>query len=121
MRVMLAVALLLAACRGDERDAAAAVVKETFEAVRRNELVVIKVRLDEREMPSANDLKVRDTIEERLVQERIGTITARDAGVGFYSLAVEVESTADAVPRVRAILRELGVLEQTSVEIRGAG
>lgn len=115
---IVAVALLFAACKGEERDATAAVVKETLEAVRRNEQVVLKVRLDARELPSAEDLKVRDTLEERLVQERIGTITARDAGVGFYSVVVEVESTADAVPRVRAILRELELLEKTSVEIR---
>lgn len=112
MRVLLAVALLLAACKGDERDAAATVVKETLQAVRPKQQVVIQVR-DE-------DLALRNAIEDQLVTQRIGTIVERGAGKGFVSLAVEVDSTADAVPRVQAILREMQLLEKTSVQVRVA-
>lgn len=109
--VLLAVALLLlVACKGDERDATAAVVKETINAVRAKEQVVIKMRVE--------DVAVRDTVEDQLVAQRVGTVVERGAGAGFVSLALEVDSTADAVPRVRAILRELELLEKTSVQIR---
>jgi hypothetical protein len=110
MKVTLVVALLLAACKGGERDATAAAVKETYDAVRPKQLVVVKVR-DE-------DVALRNAIEDQLVAQRVGTVVERAAGAGFVSLSLEVESTADAVPRVRAILRELDLLEKTSVEIR---
>ncbi|HYC93627.1 MAG TPA: hypothetical protein VEO54_30765 [Thermoanaerobaculia bacterium] len=104
------VSLLLAACRGEERDTAAAVVKETLEAVRPKQQVVIQLR-DE-------DVTLRNTIEDQLVAQRVGTVVERGEGTGFTSLALEVDSTADAVPRVRAILRELELLEKSSVQVR---
>lgn len=110
MRVMLVVALLLAACKGGERDATAAVARETLDAIRPKTLVVVKVRDEE--------VKLRDSVEDQLVARRVGTIIERGAGAGFVSLVLEVDSTGDAVPRVRSILRELDLLEKSSVEIR---
>jgi hypothetical protein len=110
--VLVAVALLFVACKGDERDATAAVVKETLNAVRAKEQVVIKMRVE--------DVAVRNAVEDQLVAQRVGTVVERGEGAGFVSLALEVDSTADAVPRVRAILRELELLEKTSVQVRGA-
>ena len=117
MRVMPVVALLLIACGGGERGAttasdAAAVVKETVNAVRAKEQVVIRIRVE--------DAKLRDAVEDRLVLERAGTIVERGGGAGYVLLVLQVDSTADAVPRVRSILRAMELLEKSSVEIRQA-
>ncbi|HUR79899.1 MAG TPA: hypothetical protein VM733_03985 [Thermoanaerobaculia bacterium] len=117
MRLTPVVALLLAACAGGERGAttasdAAAVVKETVNAVRAKEQVVVRIRVE--------DARLRDAVEDRLVLERIGTIVERGGGTGYVLLVLEVDSTAEAVPRVRAVLREMELLEKSSVEIRQA-
>jgi hypothetical protein len=118
MRFAIVALALLAACSGPERSDAAAVVKETLDAVRPKELVVINIRLDRSEMPAAEDLQVRDALEERLLTERLGRIVERTAGVGTWAVVVEVDSTADAVPRIQAILRELELFDRASVQIR---
>jgi hypothetical protein len=111
------VALLLAASGGGERGAtaasdAAAGVKETVNAVRSKEQVVVRIRVE--------DTKLRDAVEDRLVLEHAGTVVERSGGAGYVLLALEVDSTADAVPRVRSILRAMDLLEKSSVEIRQA-
>jgi hypothetical protein len=104
--------LFLVACSGREQRDASAVVKETLDAVRPKQQVVIKMRVD--------DVKLRDAVEDQLVTQRVGTIVERSAGTGYVSLALAVDSTAEAVPRVRSILREMELLEKSSVQIRQA-
>ena len=126
MRVALLVLMLAAAACGGEHSSstpsdAASAVKETLAAVRAKQRLRIRVRLDRSELPNAEELKTRESIEEQLDLQRVGTVLRRGEGVGWFDIELEVDSTADAVPRVRSILRELGLLEKSSVEIRQGG
>lgn len=112
MRVLVLM-LLLCGCGGD----AAKVVRETVDAVRPKETVVIQVRLDASELPSEQDLALRRALEEQLEVERIGRVLRTGAGVGYFSIEVEVDKSIDAVPRIEALLRERGLRERTTVRI----
>ena len=92
-------------------------IKETVEAARPQEHVVVQVRLDRSEMPSDDDLRVRREIEEQIEVDRIGRVVKTGAGVGYYDVEVEVDSTVDAVPRIEALLRARDLRERSTVRV----
>jgi hypothetical protein len=112
VRVIAVVVLLLVACQGGEREATTAVLKETVDAIRPKQQIVLKLRIE--------DTALRDALEDQLVTQRVATVAGRGEGPGHLWLALDVGSTAEAVPRVQAILRELELFEKTSLEIRQA-
>lgn len=119
-RALVLLALLLAsACGKSDVTAGDAekVVKETLSAARDKDVVKIQVRLEKTEMPSAEELELRRRIEEGIEKEGIGRVTVADAGVGHIDVSVEVDSTADAVPRIRDLLEGFGVLERATVSV----
>jgi len=109
--------LMLALIACGKAEEISQVTKETLDAVRSPEVVKIQVRLEKTEAPSPAELDVRKQIEERLQQEHVGTLTASTTDIGHYDMTLEVASTNDAVPRVRAILNEAGVLERATVRV----
>ncbi|HEV7241716.1 MAG TPA: hypothetical protein VGQ36_20960 [Thermoanaerobaculia bacterium] len=118
-RVVLAALVLLTACGRDEvtADDAAKVVRETLTGMREKSVVKIQVRLEKAEMPSADDLQLRKRIEEAIEQEEIGRVKISESGVGRFDIHVEVDSTTDAVPRIRDLLETLEVLERSTVSV----
>jgi hypothetical protein len=123
IRVRVLIALLFlgtVACgKGESASEMKEVAKETLAAVRATEVVRVQVRLEKPEPPTPAQLDVRKQIEERIQQENVGTIVQTSTDVGHYDFTVEVASTNDALPRVRAILRDAGVLEQSTVRVEG--
>jgi hypothetical protein len=111
--------LFLAACGRSEVTAedAEKVLRETLSAVKQKEVVRIVVRLEKTEMPSAEELELRRKIEEAIDKEGVGQLKVADAGVGYFEINVEVESSAEAVPRIRDLLETFGVLERSTVRI----
>lgn len=118
-RAAAALFLLLTACGKSEVTAedAEKVVRETLSAVGRKEVVRIVVRLEKTELPSAEELELRRKIEETIDKEGIGQLKVADAGVGYFEINVEVESSAEAVPRIRDVLETFGVRERSVVSI----
>jgi hypothetical protein len=118
-RIMLAALLVLIACGKSEvtTDDAAKVVRETLTEIREKSVVKIQVRLEKTEMPSPEDLQLRKQIEEAIEKEGIGRIKLADAGVGHFDIQVEVDSTAEAMPRIRDLLESFAVLERSTVSI----
>lgn len=118
-RFALLLLLLLAACgeTGVTAEDAEKVVKETLSEVREKETVRIQVRLEKTEMPSEPDLELRRKIEEAIDKEGIGNLKVADAGVGYIEINVEVDSTAESVPRIRDLLETFGLLERSTVRI----
>lgn len=119
MRRVLLVLLLLTACGKSEvtREDAEKVIRETLSEAREKETVQVQVRLDKTEMPSDQDLELRRKIEEAIDKEGIGRLKVADSGVGYIEINVEVDSTAEAVPRIRDLLETFGVLERSTVRI----
>ncbi|HET8774536.1 MAG TPA: hypothetical protein VFP80_12110 [Thermoanaerobaculia bacterium] len=119
MRRWVVLLVLLAACGKSEVTAedAEKAVRETLSAVQEKDTVKIQVRLEKTEMPAAEELELRRKIEEAIEKEGIGRVTVADAGVGHIDISVEVDSTADAVPRIRDLLETFGVLERSTVSV----
>lgn len=115
----LAVLLLLLACGREDvtTEDAEKVVKETLSEFREKDTVRIQVRLEKTGMPSDQDLELRRKIEEAIDKEGIGDLKVADAGVGYIEINVEVDSTAESVPRIRDLLETFGVLERSTVSI----
>ena len=111
--------LLLLACGDVTREDAAKSVKETFTEMRAKEVVTIRVRLEKSEMPSEAELEERRQIEETIGREEIGTVKVAEAGVGWIGMSVDVDSSAEAVPRIRDLLEERGLLERSSISVAG--
>lgn len=111
--------LLLAACGKSDVTAedAEKVVRETLSEVQQKEVVKIQVRLEKTEMPTAEELELRRQIEEAIEKEAIGRVVVADAGVGHIDVSVEVDSTMEAVPRIRDLLETFGVLERSTVSV----
>jgi diaminopimelate epimerase len=119
MRPIVLLLVLLTACGKSDVTAedAEKVVRETLSEAQEKDVVKIQVRLEKTEMPSAEELDLRRQIEEAIEKEAIGRVTVADAGVGHIDISVEVDSTADAVPRIRDLLETYGVLERSTVSI----
>lgn len=119
MKRFVVLLMLLAACGKSEVTAedAEKVVRETLSAVQEKDTVKIQVRLEKTELPTAEELELRRRIEEAIEKEGIGRVTVADAGVGHIDISVEVDSTADAVPRIRDLLETFGVLERSTVSV----
>jgi hypothetical protein len=92
--------LTLAACGGTESTEVNEVVKQSVDALRNKERVVVQVRLEKSELPSDADLAERRRLEEEIEVGRIGRIITTGAGVGYYDITVEVDSSADDGPAV---------------------
>ncbi|HEX6096939.1 MAG TPA: hypothetical protein VF432_11490 [Thermoanaerobaculia bacterium] len=118
-RSVLLLAMLLVACGKTEMTSedAEKVLRETLSAAKKKDVVKIQVRLEKTEMPTAEELELRRRIEEAIEQEGIGRVTVADAGVGQITVSVEVDSTADSVPRIRDLLETFGVLERATVSV----
>lgn len=119
MKWFVVLLVLLTACGKSEVTAedAEKAVRETLSAVQEKDTVKIQVRLEKTEMPTAEELELRRKIEEAVEKEGIGRVTVADAGAGHLDISVEVDSTADAVPRIRDLLETFGVLERSTVSV----
>jgi hypothetical protein len=115
--LILAVTLTFAACGGTESAEVNEVVKQSVDALRNKERVVIQVRLEKSELPSDVELAERRRLEEEIEVGRIGRIITTGAGVGYYDITIEVDSSADAVPRIEAMLRAENLRERTTLRV----
>jgi hypothetical protein len=100
--------LFLGACQAKE---SVELVKEVSTELRPKARVQVIVRSEE------EDLALRKQIEDRIEQEGIGRVVSSGAGSGQIDITVEVDNTAEAIPRIRKIALELGVLPKTTYRI----
>lgn len=121
MRKALLLFLLLTACGCMEAPMttsdADALVRKTIAEAKGTERVQIQVRLERMELPSPEELKVRAEIEKAIEDQRLGRVLEAGAAEGSYDVIVEVDSTAEAVPKIREVLRAKGVLERSIVRV----
>ena len=100
--------LALIAC--EQRSEITSAIKQTVAETRTKPQVIVVLQLD--------DDEVRKTIERRIEEQHIGTIKSEAAGVGHLDFIVEVDSTVDAIPRIREVVRKAGVLQKTTIRIQ---
>lgn len=69
------------------------------------------------EVPTAEELQLRRSLEDRIDNERIGRLISSGAGSGQMEITVEVDNTADAIAALRKIALDSGVLRQSSFKV----
>ena len=113
-RLLVAASLLLVAC--GKQESAADFLKEVTTAARTKSRVQMSVKASSEE-PTADDLALRKSIEDRIEQERLGRIISSGAGSGYVDVTVEVDNTAIGIAQLRKIAQEVGVLDKATFKV----
>ena len=118
MRFLTSIALITLACRTDEAgvQAPAEIVREVTTGIRAEPRVQLSVKASAEE-PTSEDLDLRRRIEERIEQENIGRLVSSGGGAGYVDIVVDVENTAEAIPRMQAMLRDMEIARHSSFKV----
>jgi hypothetical protein len=108
-----ALALLLAGCGKDDPTT---LVRDIATEVKDKPRVQMIVKI-ENEQPNDEDLKLRKSLEDRIDNERLGRLVSSGGGSGQIDITVEVDNTADAIAKLRAIALDAGIVRQTSFKV----
>jgi hypothetical protein len=104
--------LVLAACS----ETPTQVVEEVSRGLRPAYRVEVSLKASAEE-PTPEDLALRRRIEDRIEQENIGRLVSASGGSGTMEIVVEVENTAEAIPKIQALLREFGVFRDAGFKV----
>ncbi|HYS54610.1 MAG TPA: hypothetical protein VER58_12705 [Thermoanaerobaculia bacterium] len=107
------VASFLIGCRGESTD----FIKHTLAETRQKTRVNVQVRLEKSELPSPQELDQQRKMESDIEQQAIGSVVRSESGVGYYDFTVEVDDSITAIPRLRALLANAGVLQHSTIKI----
>jgi len=111
--VLLIAITLLFGCRGETAD----VVKRTIAETRQKTRVEVQIRLEKSELPAPEELDQQRKMESQIEQQHIGSVVKSESGVGYYDFTVEVDDTTTAIPRLRTLLANAGLLARSTIKI----
>jgi hypothetical protein len=111
--VLLVAVILLFGCRGETAD----VVKRTIAETRQKTRVSVQVRLEKSDLPAPEELDQQRKMESQIEQQHIGSVVKSESGVGYYDFTVEVDDTTTAIPRIRTLLANAGLLNRSTIKI----
>jgi hypothetical protein len=109
--------LILFACGKNETSSTVDLVKTIATESRTKPRVEVSVKLNG-EQPVPEDLALQKTIEDRIEQAHIGRLISSGSDSGYMNITVEVDNTADAIAKLRTILRNAGALNRSSFKVR---
>lgn len=108
--------LLLIGCAKNEKPAAVDLIHEIANEIRTKPRIAIDVKLSQ-EQPTPADLDLQRSIEDRIEREHLGRLVSSGSHAGSLFIIVEVDQTADAMEKLRSLLRSAGVLQQSSFRV----
>jgi predicted TIM-barrel enzyme len=91
-------------------------LRDVASEVRTKPRVEVSVKLDHEEATAA-DLQLQRSVEDRVERENVGRLVSSGTRAGYLFITVEVEKTADAIEKLRAVLRSEGLLERSSFRV----
>ena len=107
------IALLVAGCHGEGANA----VKRTLAETRQKTRVNVQVRLEKSDLPTSQELEQQRKMEGEVEQQNIGSVVKSESGVGYYDFTVEVDDSIMAIPRIRTLLDNAGLLQRSTIKI----
>ena len=114
------VAIIVAfSCGKNETSSTVDLVKTIATESRTKPRIEVSVKLNSEEL-TPDDLALQKTIEDGIEQAHIGRLVSSGSDAGFITITVEVDNTADAITKLRAILRTAGALRQSSFKVKSA-
>jgi len=111
--ILLVAIILFVGCRGETAD----VVKRTIAETRQKTRVNVQIRLEKSDLPSPEELDQQRKMESQIEQQHIGSVVKSESGVGYYDFTVEVDDTTTAIPRIRTLLANAGLLNRSTIKI----
>ena len=110
--------LLLTACGRNETgvQSASEIIREVASGIRTAHRVQVSVKASAEE-PAPEDIEIRRSIENRIEQENIGRLVSSGGGAGEIWVVVEVDNTAEAIPRMQEIVRSMDLARQSSFKV----
>jgi len=111
--ILLVAIILFVGCRGETAD----VVKRTIAETRQKTRVSVQIRLEKSDLPAPEELDQQRKMESQIEQQHIGSVVKSESGVGYYDFTVEVDDTTTAIPRIRTLLANAGVLNRSTIKI----
>jgi hypothetical protein len=106
--------LLLAACAKGERPAD--LVHQVAEEVKTKPRVEVSIKLPKDDATPA-DLQLQRTIEDHIERQNVGRLVNSGSRPGALFITVEVDQTADAIEKLRTVMRSEGVLDRASFRV----
>ncbi len=111
--ILLVAIILFVSCRGETAD----VVKRTIAETREKTRVSVQIRLEKSDLPAPEELDQQRKMESQVEQQHIGSVVKSESGVGYYDFTVEVDDTTTAIPRIRTLLANAGLLNRSTIKI----
>jgi hypothetical protein len=111
--VLLVAIIFFFGCSGETAD----VVKRTIAETRQKTRVSVQVRLEKSDLPAPEELDQQRKMESQIEQQHIGSVVKSESGVGYYDFTVEVDDTTTAIPRIRTLLANAGLLNRSTIKI----
>jgi len=111
--VLFVAIIFLFDCRGETAD----VVKRTIAETRQKTRVEVQIRLEKSDLPAPEELDQQRKMESQIEQQHIGSVVKSESGVGYYDFTVEVDDTTTAIPRIRTLLANAGLLNRSTIKI----
>jgi len=68
-------------------------------------------------LPAPEELDQQRKMESQIEQQHIGSVVKSESGVGYYDFTVEVDDTTTAIPRIRTLLANAGLLNRSTIKI----
>jgi hypothetical protein len=69
------------------------------------------------EEATPQDLEQLRSIEDRIERANVGRLINSGSAAGYLTLTIEVEKTADAMEKLRGVLKSAGVLDRSSFKV----
>jgi hypothetical protein len=115
MKRIALVLLLLAACGKDE-SASVDLLKQVASEVKTKPHVQVSVKMAG-DQPTPGDEALLKKLETRIDDAHIGRLVSSGFEPGYMKVRVEVENTADAITKLRAILLDEGLLKTAAFRV----
>ena len=104
------------ACGKSENSSTVDLIKTVASESRTKARVVMSVKMAG-DQPTADDLALLKTIEDRVEKAHIGRLMSSGTEAGFMNLVIEADNTADAISELRKEAAGVGVLERSSFKV----
>lgn len=110
---------LLLACGKGEHSSVAELVKDIATEARTKTKVQVRIHLAADE-PTAEDRAMLQSIESAVEKDNIGRLVNSGWEPGYAFVTVEVDKTAEATEKLRAIVLKAGLVKRTSFKVIAA-
>lgn len=115
----LATVLLVLGCGRGERSSVTDLVKDVASEARPKAKVQLRIHLDADE-PTAEDRAMLQSLEGAIEKDNIGRLVNSGWEPGYAFVTVEVEKTAEAIEKLRALVLKAGLVKRASFKVIAA-